>query len=95
MPDDNENVHVGYGLNPDIQGRGYATEMVGALTAWLLEQPSVSRVTAEWLENNPASVRVLQKTGFVQVGRKASDKGPLLLWARSPETATALTFSKQ
>lgn len=81
-PDENGSVEIGYGLSPAFQGRGYATEMVGALTAWLLEQPSVTRVTAECLETNTASARVLQKTGFKLTSKKASAEGPLLLWAR-------------
>jgi [ribosomal protein S5]-alanine N-acetyltransferase len=81
-PDKNGSVEIGYGLSPAFQGHGYATEIVSALASWLLEQPAVSKVTAECLETNAASVRVLQKTGFALVGEKASDEGRLLLWVR-------------
>lgn len=82
LPDENGVVEIGYGLNPEARGRGYATEIVGALTAWLLGQPTVSLVTAECLATNLASVRVLEKTGFKFVGKKAGEEGPLLLWAK-------------
>ncbi len=82
-PDENGVVEIGYGVSPAFQGRGYATEMVDALTTWLLGRPDVTRVTAECLETNVASARVLQKTGFELVGKKAGDEGPLLVWVRS------------
>ncbi len=82
-PDENGVVEIGYGVSPAFQGRGYATEMVGALTAWLLGQPGVTQVTAECLGTNVASARVLQKTGFELVGKKAGDEGALLVWTRS------------
>ena len=82
QPDENGVIEIGYSLVPEAQGRGYATEIVGALTEWLLEQPSVKTVTAECLETNHASVRVLRKTGFENAGKKPSDEGTLLLWER-------------
>lgn len=82
LPDGNGVVEIGYSLSPASRGRGYATESVGALTAWLLSQPAVSQVTAECLETNRASVRVLEGTGFKLVGKKAGDEGALFLWAR-------------
>lgn len=41
-PDENSVVEIGYGISPKVWGHGYATEIVGALTAWLLQQPAVS-----------------------------------------------------
>ncbi len=82
-PDENGVVEIGYNVSPAFQGRGYATEMVGALSAWLLDQPGVTQVTAECLETNVASARVLQKTGFELVCKRAGDEGPLLVWVRS------------
>lgn len=82
-PDKNGVVEIGYGVSPAFRGRGYAPEMVGALTTWLLGQPGVTQVTAECLGTNVASARVLQKTGFELVGKKAGDEGALLVWTRS------------
>lgn len=79
-PDENGSVEIGYGLIPEVWGRGYATEIVGALVFWLRKQPGVKMVTAECLATNPASIRVLQKTGFKNVERKPSEEGLLLLW---------------
>lgn len=61
-------VEIGYGTLTEFQGRGYATEAVSALTQWALAQPGVSQVIAEALPENPASVRVLEKSGFHDIG---------------------------
>ena len=80
-PDEHGSVELGYGINPAYHNRGYATEAAQALVAWALEQPTVRRVTAECLEDNWASVRVLEKVGFRRVGCRMGEEGLLLLWA--------------
>jgi len=79
-PDENGAVEIGYGVNPSYQNRGYATEIARGLVAWALAQPGVRRVTAECLEDNAGSIRVLEKVGFRRVGRRMDGEGPLLLW---------------
>ena len=79
-PDATGTVEIGYAVNRSLWGRGYATETVEAIVAWALAQPDVRRVTAECLERNPASARVLEKSGFQGVGRRSSVEGELLLW---------------
>lgn len=59
-------VEIGYSVLPQFQGRGYATEIVGGLVRWAMEQPGVTRVVAETEWANPASVRVLEKAGFAR-----------------------------
>lgn len=84
-PDAAGTVDLGYGMNPSYQGRGYMTEAVQSLTAWLLAQPGVRRVTADCLETNAASVRVLEKAGFVQLGERhdPDEGGTLVFWERT------------
>ncbi len=82
MPDARGEVEIGYGLIPDVRGRGFATEMIGALCVWLLHQETVRRITALTLPDNWASIRVLEKSGFRRVGREVSDEGSFVLWAR-------------
>ena len=81
-PDTTGTVEIGYAVNRSQRGRGYATEMAGALVAWALAQPGVQRVTAECLARNAASARVLEKLRFDRVGRRGSPEGELLLWER-------------
>lgn len=68
-------VAVGYAVLPQFQGRGYASEMAGALVDWAFAQARVERVVAETDWANPASVRVLEKIGFLPVGAAAASEG--------------------
>jgi ribosomal-protein-alanine N-acetyltransferase len=84
-PDATGTVEIGYAVNRSLWGCGYATETVEAIVAWALAQPDVRRVTAECLERNPASARVLEKSGFRRVGERCIPEGVLLLWdCRTP-----------
>jgi RimJ/RimL family protein N-acetyltransferase len=73
-------VELGYGVNPSYQGRGYATEMAGALVRWARRRPDIQRITSACLEDNVPSIRVLQKAGFRQIGHRMDDEGLLILW---------------
>ena len=61
-------VEIGYGINDEFQGQGYATEAVIATVDWALRQSGVLRVEAETEPDNTASQRVLAKCGFVPSG---------------------------
>jgi RimJ/RimL family protein N-acetyltransferase len=61
-------VEIGYSVVPDYCGLGYATELVGALTKRALKLVGVRRVVAEADERNAASLKVLERCGFVRVG---------------------------
>ena len=61
-------VEIGYGINDEFQGQGYATEAVIATVDWALRQSGVLRVEAETEPDNTASQRVLAKCGFVSNG---------------------------
>jgi ribosomal-protein-alanine N-acetyltransferase len=57
-------VEIGYGIDEEFQGQGFATEAVGKLVRWALEQEGVTSVIAETDKENIASQRVLQKIGM-------------------------------
>ena len=80
LPDEEGRVEIGYNINTSSQGRGYATEMVKALVAWVAEQAQVKQIAAECLETNAGSVRVLEKVGFERVGKRSDEEGSLILW---------------
>lgn len=85
LPDLSGTVELGYGVNPSAWGRGFATEAARALTEWALAQPDVRRVTAECLDTNAGSVRVLEKAGFTRTGERYDEEegGRLILWERT------------
>jgi len=67
-------VELGYGIDEEYRGYGYATEAVETILAWAFDQPGVTAVAAETEEGNAASRRVLEKCGFLPAG--AGREGP-------------------
>ena len=63
-PDERGWVEIGYGVAAAFRGRGYASEAVGAMVAWLGTQPGTRAVTAEVEVGNVASRRLLERLGF-------------------------------
>ena len=64
-PNREEAVEIGYGFDPSYHNRGLATEAVGEMVRWALSEDGVEAVIAETANRNVASMRVLQKVGFV------------------------------
>ena len=55
---------VGYVVSKPFWGRGFATSAVQQLVAILEKSPAISRIWATCALDNPASARVLEKSGF-------------------------------
>lgn len=55
---------IGYGLVPQFQHRGYATEAVAGLIAWIFSHPHVRSVNAQTFPGHEPSLRVLARSGF-------------------------------
>lgn len=69
-----EDVHrktaeLGYWLGEPFWGRGIMSEAVKGFTGWAFEALDLQRIFAEPFASNAASVRVLEKAGFVCEGR--------------------------
>jgi RimJ/RimL family protein N-acetyltransferase len=69
-----EDVHrltaeMGYWLGEEFWGQGIMSEAVPAFVDYCFEKFSLTRMFASTFETNPASVRVLEKAGFVFEGR--------------------------
>ena len=88
------NVEIGYFLRPVLWGRGMGTAVVAALTQLAFALPDVTRVFAPVHAGNAASMRVLQKNGFVCEGTqrlsafKAGRVIDRVIWARYREPAS-------
>ena len=59
---------LGYMIAPDHWGRGIATAAVHAATDKAFGQSGLGRITANVWADNPASVRVPEKSGFEETG---------------------------
>lgn len=81
-PDATGTVDIGYGVNTSEEGRGYMTEAVQSFTESLLARSDVVRVTADCLDSNIGSRRVLEKAGFTRTGERydAEEGGTLMFW---------------
>lgn len=64
-----KNAELGYWLGEKFWGRGIMTDAVAAFTRHAFETFDLERIYAEPFETNTASVRVLEKAGFVCEGR--------------------------
>jgi len=60
---------VGYWLGEQFWGRGVMTEALIAVTDFCFDNFPLRRIAAEVFANNPASARVLEKSGFAFEGR--------------------------
>jgi ribosomal-protein-alanine N-acetyltransferase len=60
---------LGYWLGEKFWRRGIMTEVVTAFTDFCFKNFPLRRISAEVFANNPASARVLEKSGFIFEGR--------------------------
>jgi len=68
-PDDHwRTAEVGYMLDPDAWGNGYATDALRTLTADVFSERRLHKLYARVFATNTASQRVLEKVGYTQEG---------------------------
>jgi ribosomal-protein-alanine N-acetyltransferase len=60
---------IGYWLGEQYWGRGITSEALAALTEYAFNSFDICRLFAGVFEYNPASMRVLEKAGYVQEAR--------------------------
>jgi len=68
---------LGYWLVERARGRGIGTRAVGLLVQWALEQAEIDAVEAFVAEDSVSSRSVLERVGFVYVGRRRHRVGDL------------------
>ncbi len=73
--EDGKNPEIGYGIDEEFQGKGYATEAVKLALAWAFSHPGVAAVEAETDPDNISSQNVLAKCGFKPTGT-IGEEGP-------------------
>jgi len=64
---------LGYWFGKPYWGRGYATEAVRRVTKFAFDELGTNRLTASWIDDNPASGRVLEKIGCKPDGAEEQD----------------------
>jgi RimJ/RimL family protein N-acetyltransferase len=64
IPNENQEIEIGYGLGKEFEGMGYMTEAIRAFCEWALVQKDISHVIAETEQGNPKSENILKRIGF-------------------------------
>jgi RimJ/RimL family protein N-acetyltransferase len=76
-------VEIAYGIVPDYQGTGYATEAAAGLVEFALRSGRVRMACAHTLAQKNASTRVLAKCGFEFVAEfNDPEDGPVWKWEK-------------
>jgi RimJ/RimL family protein N-acetyltransferase len=75
-PDEAGMVEIGYNIIPAYEGQGYATEMARRVIDWAFQTPGIERITAQCLDDNIGSIRVLEKVGM----HRLPPEGQMLKW---------------
>lgn len=87
-PDEHGMVEIAYGIGPDHQNRGFATEAAASLVDFAFACSDVRVVRAHTLEAGNASARVLAKCGFSQAGQVVDpEDGLVWRWERQRSEA--------
>jgi RimJ/RimL family protein N-acetyltransferase len=81
---------IGWALAAHAHGKGYATEAVGAATAWGDVHFAASRTACIIAPENVASVRVAEKCGYREFRRATYHGRPAVVFVREPEGMIAL-----
>jgi RimJ/RimL family protein N-acetyltransferase len=82
-------VEIAYGVSPEHQGKGYATEAAAALVSYALSHEQVRVVRAHTLPESNASMRVLTKCGFRHIGEVIDpEDGLVWRWEKQNDAAS-------
>ncbi|WHO72394.1 GNAT family N-acetyltransferase [Rhizobium sp. BT03] len=81
---ENGAIHIGYGVAPSRERRGYVTRAIGELLEWARKDPRVALVSADTGVENIASQRVLERNGFIRTGERIDpEDGLVICWQTS------------
>lgn len=76
LPDSDGKIVIGYSLLDQFHGKGYATEALRGFLNWAKREPSLRKVVADTFPHLTASIRVLEKNGFIRSG-VGTDEGSI------------------
>ena len=92
QPDADGVVTIGYGIVPEAENKGIASEALAGLIGWLQATGKARMLRATTFEFHHPSIRVLEKNGFKCIGVSTDDalaseadrqgRGRLMIWER-------------
>jgi RimJ/RimL family protein N-acetyltransferase len=77
-------VEIGYSMRPEHRRRGIAVEAAAALLSWAAARPGVTTFRASISPGNAASLGLVRRLGFVEVGEQWDDEDGLELVLERP-----------
>jgi len=82
-PDESGASRYGYGIYPEFEGRGFASEAAIGLVDWAIGLDDVRAVTATIPVGHTASEIVSARAGLINTGRQIAEEGMTLnVWQR-------------
>ena len=66
----NNEVEIGYGICQKYSGKGYATELLKAMTEYIVSTFEIKKLYGRVMRGNNASIRVLEKNDYVFVNEE-------------------------
>lgn len=79
-PNDEGDVEIGWGIDPSVRGRGYASEAAAAVARWASAQAGFTSISATIPDDNLPSQRVAARLGMVRTHEMRRE---LPLWRRT------------
>ena len=89
QPNSAGEIEIGYSMLISFREQGLATEAVEGLLDWAETDDRVKLVLAKTLPHLAASRRVLEKTGFTEIGEAEEDGQTVMVYERQPRRAEA------
>jgi [ribosomal protein S5]-alanine N-acetyltransferase len=86
-------VEIGYAVRPEQRRRGIAIEAAAGLFSWAAGRPGVTTFRASISPDNAASLGLVQRLGFVEVGEQWDDEDGLELRFERPAGPLTATTS--
>jgi len=88
-PSPDGTVEIAYGIAPDYQGKGFATEAALALVEFASRDARVMTIYAHTLPETNASTHVLEKCGFTKTGEVIdSENNRVWRWERGARSTS-------
>ncbi len=64
---------VGWYIDPNYQGNGYATEAAKAMVDYMFQKVKISKISSSAVKDNIASCKIFIKLGFNKIGEEEKD----------------------
>jgi ribosomal-protein-alanine N-acetyltransferase len=74
-------IRLGYVLAEPAWGRSLGSELVGGFVEWCRAQSEIGSLIAGVAADNPASIRILEKSGFTPVGDNPDESNAERIYA--------------